>query len=393
MKIVLFDFCMNFGGSSQGSLFLLSRLQSKGYKVFVIDAYGQNKNYKDKAIEYNLDFRVALLNAKRVYIGQSGYKRKVNTLIQIPSFIRMLYSLHKQLKSISPDVIIVNNRKSLFLISILKKKMKFKTLMYYRGEAIVDHLPSSFPKIVGKNADAIITHSKRAFLNLKNIIPNEKHKIYLTQNCIDMKVIDDATINNDFPVSERFTLLLAAGRPVKEKGHDIAIKSIASLKSRGLKVNLIIPGSIPVGHSNEYYNYLTKLVEDNFLEDQVKFIGWRNNFVGDLIQCDAIVLPSHTEGFPRAIIEAMLLGIPVCATPVGGIPEAIIHNETGMLFEIDNIDQLSECIYKLATDIELKNKISKKSKEFAIKYFSSSNNTNDVSTLLEKITSNKISID
>lgn len=385
MNIALFDFCMNFGGSSQGSLFLMYRLQSEGFKVSVIDAYGQSENYKNKADEYNLDFNVLVPTTKRTFIGQTGYKRTLQTIIQAPSFAKLLYSLYMQLRSIKPDVVIVNNRKSLFLISILKYKMDFKVLMYYRGEAIPEQLPSSFSKIVGNNSDAIITHSKRAYINLKIVLPEKKHKIYLTQNCIDIREIEKVKINIDFPVSERFTLLLAAGRPVKEKGHDVAIRALALLKEKGMKVNLIIPGSIPVGHLDDYYIYLKKLINDYSLDDQIKFIGWRDNLVGDLVQCNAIVLPSHTEGFPRSIVEAMLLGIPVCATPVGGIPEAIIHNKTGMLFDIDDVEGLSKCIYSLVHDIQLRETISKNSKEFGVMYFNPDNNTKSVSDLVRKI--------
>lgn len=384
MKIVLFDFCLNFGGSSQGSLFLLSRLKKEGFDVFVIDAYG-NKYYENKAKEYDLSFNVLMPEAESNLIGRSGYKRFLYILTQTPSFTKLLYSLYTQLSSIKPDVIIVNNRKSLFLISLLKKLIGFKVLMYYRGEAIPEQLPPSFSEIVGKNADAIITHSKKAYDNLKIILSDNQDKIHFTENCIDLHEIEDITINTDFPVSERFTLLLAAGRPVKEKGHDIAIKAVANLKNRGLKVNLVIPGAIPVGHSNEYYIYLKKLIKDFSLDDQVEFIGWRSNFIGDLIQSNAVLLPSHTEGFPRAVIEAMLLGIPVCATPVGGIPEAIIHNKTGMLFDIDDVEGLSKCIYSLVHDIQLRERISKNSKEFGVMYFNPDNNTKSVSDLVRKI--------
>lgn len=385
-KIVLFDFCMNFGGASQGSLFLLSRLQEQKFDVFVIDAYGEDKKYQAKADEYSLKFKVLMPKAKHTFIGHTGYRRLFRTLIQIPSFIQLFHLLYTELRLIKPDVIIINNSKSLFLVSFLKKIMGFKVLLYYRGEATPEQIDTVFIEKINKYCDALITHSNRAYENLKNILPNFKDKVYFTQNCIDIKELEYISKNNDFPSSESFTLILASGRPVKEKGHDIAIKAVAYLNNKGLKVNLIIPGSIPVGHSNKYYLYLKELVKDLSLENQVKFIGWRNNFIGDLVQSDAILLPSHSEGFPRAIIEAMLLGIPICATPVGGIPEAIIHNRTGLLFDIDDVEQLSNCIYALATDINFGKKLSSNAKEFSSNYFNPMNNTKAVVDLIIKIT-------
>jgi glycosyltransferase involved in cell wall biosynthesis len=65
---------------------------------------------------------------------------------------------------------------------------------------------------------------------------------------------------------------------------------------------------------------------------------------------DFLVLPSYSEGMPQAVLEAMNCGLPVVATRVGGVPEAVIDGETGLLVEARNSDQLRSAMERMITD-------------------------------------------
>jgi len=65
---------------------------------------------------------------------------------------------------------------------------------------------------------------------------------------------------------------------------------------------------------------------------------------------DFLVLPSHSEGMPQAILEAMDCGLPVVATRVGGVPEAVIDGQTGLLVESRNVEQLCSAIERMIAD-------------------------------------------
>jgi glycosyltransferase involved in cell wall biosynthesis len=65
---------------------------------------------------------------------------------------------------------------------------------------------------------------------------------------------------------------------------------------------------------------------------------------------DLFVLPSHTEGLPLTVLEAMAAGKPVVGTTVGGIPEAVRHGETGLLVPPQEPGRLAEAVITLLKD-------------------------------------------
>jgi glycosyltransferase involved in cell wall biosynthesis len=65
---------------------------------------------------------------------------------------------------------------------------------------------------------------------------------------------------------------------------------------------------------------------------------------------DFLVLPSHSEGMPQAILEAMDCGLPVVATRVGGVPEAVVDGQTGLLVESRNVEQLRSAVGRMIID-------------------------------------------
>ena len=69
---------------------------------------------------------------------------------------------------------------------------------------------------------------------------------------------------------------------------------------------------------------------------------------------DFMVFPSHSEGMPQSVLEAMNCGLPVVATRVGGIPEAVVDGRTGILVDANNIGQLQQAMEKMITDKEFR---------------------------------------
>ncbi len=99
------------------------------------------------------------------------------------------------------------------------------------------------------------------------------------------------------------------------------------------------------------------------IEDNVHFVGYKKN-VGDYLKCfDIFVLSSKKEGLGTSILDAMSVGLPIVATNVGGIPEAVINGENGIIVERKTPELLAKAIIKLLKEPNLRAEYGKKSLE------------------------------
>jgi glycosyltransferase involved in cell wall biosynthesis len=98
------------------------------------------------------------------------------------------------------------------------------------------------------------------------------------------------------------------------------------------------------------------LAEQLQIDKQVHFIGWIDPAQRDylLSQADVFLLPSYNEGLPMALLEAMSWGLPSIATPVGGIGEVVTHNQTGLLVEPGNVNELAKAMQSLIDNESLR---------------------------------------
>ncbi|HEY3352900.1 MAG TPA: N-acetyl-alpha-D-glucosaminyl L-malate synthase BshA [Polyangia bacterium] len=95
------------------------------------------------------------------------------------------------------------------------------------------------------------------------------------------------------------------------------------------------------------------LVSELGLEEAVCFLGMQLDFVSVLQQSDVFLLPSQTEAFGVAALEALSCGVPVVASRVGGIPEVVADGETGLLCEVGDVAAMTEAVLQLVLKPEL----------------------------------------
>ncbi|MGH2535872.1 MAG: glycosyltransferase family 4 protein [Candidatus Promineifilaceae bacterium] len=149
--------------------------------------------------------------------------------------------------------------------------------------------------------------------------------------------------------------LLYAGRLSASKGVETAIKAVAELVGgRGMReVSLAIAGS---GQA-EYEKQLRKLVERAGVSEQVTFLGRvPASAMPKLLRLfDVLLVPSiWPEPFARSVLEGMLSGLVVVATPTGGTPEIVWNGENGLLFAPGDARDLAEALARLAADPALR---------------------------------------
>jgi glycosyltransferase involved in cell wall biosynthesis len=147
----------------------------------------------------------------------------------------------------------------------------------------------------------------------------------------------------------RFVLLIAA-RLAPEKNHRALFEALELLRARGMHPQVLVGGVGPLEGE------LREMVRARNLESQVIFCGHiaHETLHKLMLACDTFVLPSLHEGLPLAIAEAMSLARPVLATPVGGVPDLIEDDHTGLLAPPSDASALARKIEMLMHDADLR---------------------------------------
>ena len=137
--------------------------------------------------------------------------------------------------------------------------------------------------------------------------------------------------------------LLCVGRLIPDKGFDLAIAALVSVRESFPCVRLIIAGDGPERRA------LEEQVTHRNLSRSVEFLGWvPPDQVSKLLnRATAVLMPSHREGLPSVAIEGALMARPIIATQVGGIPEVVINERTGLLVSEGDHEALARAILNL----------------------------------------------
>lgn len=202
-------------------------------------------------------------------------------------------------------------------------------------------------KIYTDKIDYIITPSEfyRTKFIEDGINPN---KIQAIHNSIEM---------NDYNVETKDDgYALYFGRLSKEKG----ILNLINAFAKCNKGNLYIAGEGPEKEKIE------KIIKENSLEDRVKLLGFldKEQMTDVTRKCKFVVVPSiWYENCPYSVLETLAIGKPIIGSNMGGIPELVIDNENGFIY--NTVDELTEKMNVLFENEDLVKQFSKKSKELA----------------------------
>jgi glycosyltransferase involved in cell wall biosynthesis len=179
------------------------------------------------------------------------------------------------------------------------------------------------------------------------------------QHCIEVDGIDPArveTIHNGLAVTPRqATRAVTDGTPHittvgnirRVKGHDVFVRAAALVLEQCPGATFSVAGSVL---EPEYFRELESLVDELGLTQRFHFTGPTTQVAEHLRSADMFVLPSRSEGFSNAIIEAMAASLPVVATDVGGNSEAVADGVSGFIVAPDDAPALAKAMTTLCID-------------------------------------------
>jgi len=140
-----------------------------------------------------------------------------------------------------------------------------------------------------------------------------------------------------------------------------------------IKVFATVRNSIPsklilVGDGPER-SECEKLCRELKIYEHVQFLGKQTALVDILSIADLFLMPSQSESFGLAALEAMSCGLPVIASNVGGLPELVVHETTGFISEMGNIEAMAKYAIELLSDKDKYKRFSNESRKRAEEKF------------------------
>jgi glycosyltransferase involved in cell wall biosynthesis len=202
-------------------------------------------------------------------------------------------------------------------------------------------------RYVIENCDVPVATSK-ALAEKMSSMSRVKRQIRVLYKSVDTKLFspaeDKAVLRKQLYITPDAFLAIFVGSLTDDKGIMELIEAWKEVSKRVPEALLVIIGSGPL------HDDLVRVGQS------VDVCGTKPNTEVALWMkaSDVLVLPSHNEGLPNVVLEAMACGLPVVATSVGGIPEAVVQGETGFLVPPKDHQELAARILALAQNPDLR---------------------------------------
>jgi glycosyltransferase involved in cell wall biosynthesis len=190
------------------------------------------------------------------------------------------------------------------------------------------------------------------------------------------------TLNLDY---ERITIFV--GRLSEEKGLELLIKAWATVRRSSPGAHLIILGE--EGPDRPVGSQTRMLASSLNLNHSIHFLGRVDNVIDYLLCSDVFVLPSVSEGMSNALLEAMAVGLGIIAGDNYGNRTLIRNNENGILVKSDDINQLTETITMLLTNLDYAKRLGAQARETVLNNYSMEKIVQKYLNLYNELLSNK----
>jgi len=195
--------------------------------------------------------------------------------------------------------------------------------------------------LTARCADAVVACSRYTAREVAHDYGIEPEPQPIPNGLADVGDEPPARLGRDGPVRALF-----AGRLRTRKAVAVLLEALARPELTGLALTIVGDG--------EQRQALERRAAELGLGDRCRFAGLvaRDEIARRYADADLFVLPSTYEGFPVAILEAMAAGLPIVATTVAGIPEAVEHGVSGLLVEREDAAGLAAALAELVGDPE-----------------------------------------
>ena len=295
--------------------------------------------------------------------------------------------LFRKLKISKPDLVILHEPVRILTQFFVLRLLNIPIIWNIHGEKSLVKNKMVFKwmyKYFFKNKLTIIADSKYVLLKNLSYMKESFHPDFENMQVVHATVDLDKflSIKRKYTKKKEDLIIGSVGRLNWAKGYDLLIESLSVIKKNHPNFQMKIAGDGP------YRSKLESMLERYSLKDNVFILGELHykEIPAFYNSIDLYIQPSISEGSPITLKEAMASSLPILASTAGGIPEIIKHNETGILFENGNRQELELGLKKIiAMDNFQRKKMGEKAREYSIKYFDIKKTTNVLNNIYNSI--------
>lgn len=359
LKIAVLATVTDFGGAEKVVLSLMKNINSDLFELVPI-IFTRSCQLDTK---FFMEFDKSVKKYHTIFVD----KHKIKYLNPVANIIEA----HKLLKQYKFDLVHTHGYRADILGIILSRLTGLPVVSTCHGFISNDlnlKLYNKLDRYLLRYADKIIAVSDGIKNDLIKSGINEK-RIAIIQNAVELngrkKLFsqDRKAKRQHFNIHEKEFVAGYIGRLSEEKGVKYLIEAHTLLAESGALLKMVIIGDGPQRKG------LEALVKNTGKEGSIFFAGFQNDIESWLPAMDVFVLPSLTEGTPMSMLEAMAGGIPVVASSVGGVPQVIDSDKSGILVSPGNPEEIKNAIHVLYKNETLRNCFSQEGrKTIELKY-------------------------
>jgi N-acetyl-alpha-D-glucosaminyl L-malate synthase BshA len=257
---------------------------------------------------------------------------------------------------------------SAFLAKEMLKPQRLPTMTTLHGTDItlVGMMPSFYEitRFSIEKSDAVTAVSE--FLRQETVREfRVEHPIEVIHNFVDTELFQV----HERPCAARARLSPNGERVLMHISNFRKVKNLPILLQVFNEVQRHIPARLALVGDGPEREATERLAEEMGIAERVAFLG-DQEFVADILPAaDVFVLPSQHESFGLAALEAMACGVPVVGSRIGGLPEVIVHGETGYLCDPNDVSCMTSIVMGLLRDEDLRRSIGRAARARAEREF------------------------
>jgi glycosyltransferase involved in cell wall biosynthesis len=271
-------------------------------------------------------------------------------------------ALRKVVEVHQPDIVVTQSVKSHFLMWRSRLWRAVPWVAFHHGYTATDRKMQLYNRLDRwslRKADRVLTVCHAFARELANTTGVPIEKISVHHNAIGpfrgANAADLESLKQRYQLAETDRIILSIGRLSKEKAHIDLVRAFVELCERSPEINARL---IIVGDGSER-DRLKLAAQNTTFGDRIVFAGQIINVQPFYSIADVFVLPSHSEGSPHALLEAMAANVPVVATAVGGVPEIVENEESALLVSANDPTAMAEAIARVLADDEFARRLTK----------------------------------